>query len=246
MGLPEARRSKLIRDVGVFCGTEYPGEPGVPAAARRKKLYERLGRFGIKSALRFLADSKEMAELPKDLLHNSNVGRLRSIVTAHFGNRAFLIKARSALGAIRECAFQCGEQLSGPASEGACRIAGNIDSIVADELRFREFGLLESYYRGTLRIDDAEMKQLLDVTGENGPSCAHRLGAGVETPLDQLLSIADRRQRYWHERGNETFAKVETQELARVLAESYAGIRDRISEAQEHLMVAASLLAYDV
>ncbi len=243
--LPDARRTKLIRDVGVFCGKEYAEDPEVPTAERRNKLYARLGRFGIKSGLQIVGEGTEASEFSKQLLHETNVDRLRRIVQAHFGNRALLIKASSALAAIRELAFQIGEHGTGRAAEAARRIAGRIDSIVADELRFREFALLEAYYKGNLKLEEGEIKQLLDVTGENGLSCGERLGMGTEISLDELVRIANRRQRYWHEKGNEVFVKVEIQELARVLAESYAGIRDRVAEARDHRKAAESLLAYD-
>jgi hypothetical protein len=237
---------RLIRDAGVFCEREYPEEPAVPPAAARKRLFERMGRYGIRQAIALLNDGQPASELGKALLSASNVDALRKIVTAHFGSRAFLIKVRSAFGAVRQCAFRLGQQQTGPAGGAARRIAARIDQIEVDELRFREFFLLESYYGGQLVLADDNVRQLFEVTGENGPSCAERLGAQKDAPLASLLVIAKQREHYWREKMYDTFETLDIRDAARTLAESFGEIRARLVDAAEHRRAADELLAYEL
>jgi Dynamin family len=243
-GLGEPRCQRLLRDVSTFCDREFPGEPAVPPAADRRRLFERLGRFAILRAIAAL-DRGQPGALADELLRASNVQRLRSIVTAHFGHRAYLIKARSALAAVRSQAFEGSERLAGSAAETARRIAGRIDGIVANEQRFREFALLERHYAGRLALADGEVRELLEVTGERGTSCAARLGAPDDAAVEQLLELAAHRERAWTERAYEPFVNLEVQELARILADSYGDLRARLAQAQAHLQAARDLLSYD-
>ena len=243
--LGEARCQRLLRDVSTFCEREFPGEPAVPAAPERKLVFERLGRAGIQRAVAALDPAQSGAALCDELLHASNVQQLRAIVTAHFGHRAYLIKARSALAAVRSQAFECGERLRDAAAEVARHIAGRADGIVANEQRFREFALVERYYAGRLPLDDRGIQELLEVTGERGPSCAARLGAPGDAPIEDLLALATDRERAWTERANEPFADLEAQEMARILADSYADLRVRLEQAHAHVRAARSLLAHD-
>ena len=244
--LPVERRRKITRDAATFCGREYPDDPSVPAAAERKRLFERLGRYGIRVALLRLDDGKSAADLPLELMGSSQVGQLRTVVRSHFGGRAYLIKVRSAFALIRQRAFQLSEQTSGAPAGSAARIAGRIDGILADELRMLEFSLLERFYRGTLPLDDNGVEQLLDITGEKGSSCAERLGQPKGTPVDQLLRIATQREQHWRTKAQDPFLKLELQSVARVLAESYGEITNRLEEAARHLRAAEVLLDYEL
>lgn len=244
--LPGPLCNKVIRDTKNFCEKEYPEEPAVPPSAARKDLFNCLGGYGIRFAIRYLNEGNPIDGLARDLAANSNVPTLRQLVTAHFGGRAYLIKSRAALGAIREAAFDKGQRLSGAPMEIACRIASAIDAVAADELRYREFTVLERYYQGTLDLNDAELRQLLDLTGEHGSSCAARLGKPAEDPIEQLVALAAQRQRYWREAAYRPFASLETQETARILAESFSAVHQRLARAAEHLQAARSLLAYEL
>ncbi len=242
--LDDAVVQKLLLDVNRFCTREYPPETAIPGVADRARLFERLGRYGVRTGVALLRGGVARDALADVLLQRTGVDRLRTIVTAHFGGRAFLIKARSALSLVREQAFGLGERLRGPAALAAQGIAARVDAIVANELRFREFGVLERHYAGALPFDDKGVRELLRVTGEDGPDCWARLGAARDLPLERLQAIAQDRERAWRTRALDAFEGLHLQEAARVVADSYAEIRHRLATASEHLQIANHLLAY--
>jgi len=244
--LPAARTNKLLLDAKTFGNKEYSDEPEIPCAANRLLLFERLGTHGIRHALKHLRNGQSLDEIRSSLLTGSNVDKLRHLVVSHFGNRAFLIKSHSALDAIREQAFYLGERLRGSAQTAVYSIVNAVDRIKVEEPRFREFGVLNKYYSGTLDLDECDLRQLVNVTGEMGMSCRCRLGVNDDTPLHELIALAARREAQWHSRSTEYWSSEETKEMARVLAQSYGEIHGRLLEADGHIRTAAALIAYEL
>jgi hypothetical protein len=121
-----------------------------------------------------------------------------------------------------------------------------IDDIKRREPRFREFGVLEKYYREKIDLDENDLAQLLSITGEAGNSCAERLGAEADTPVAKLLPLAARREAYWRGKSVDYCTSEDMKEVGRLLAQSYGEIHWRLLEAAEHLNAAADLLAYDL
>jgi hypothetical protein len=244
--LDPARRQRLLRDVRTFCMREFPDEPSIPPATQRQHLFDRLGRYGIDAATSLLEKGTADSILPAALLSRSRVDALRALVMEHFGNRAFLIKACSALTLVRDQAFHDGETADARAAAVARQIAGRVDSVVANEARFREFQVLQHFYSGALDLPAPELAQLLEVTGERGVSCAERLGTGPDTPIEELLRLATRREVQWRERAVEPFTAIATREMARVLSSSYGEIRARVRDAIANPESAKVLLAYEL
>lgn len=244
--LPQARQKKLLIDVGCFTSEEYAEEPEIPDVASRAELFQRLGLYGIRFSLRALANGLTLEQLPGAVLAGSNVLRLREVVISHFGGRAYLIKLRSALTALRELSFACSLDIQGPAASVAGRIAGQIDGLISDELRLQEFTLLEKFYQGQIRLPEEQIQQLLHVTGEKGHSCAARLGRGEDIPLGELRELASKQQALWRKESVRPAADFASKECARILSESYAAIYSRLTRAQEHREAASALLRYDV
>jgi GTPase SAR1 family protein len=237
--------ARLTRDVNSFCTREYDTADGTPPSHERSRLYDRLGRYGIHAAVDLLRRGLSRESLGARLLEQSRVGRLRDIVTSHFGNRALLIKARAGLSTLRHQAFIASQRHRGPPGAAARRVAAHIDVIVANELRFREFSVLERFYSNHEAWATDSANELLAITGENGLDWRSRLGVSPDAPLDELLKLAEDKERRWRQRATETFADTAARASARVLADSYGEIYSKIKEAIRDASQATASLSYE-
>jgi len=86
------------------------------------------------------------------------------------------------------------------------------------------------------KLKPEEMKQLREVTGECGHSCAERLGMRENSSAKGLIPLALERQQFWHQRAND-FLDTDRRTLAAasVLARSYQRIVFHLNEAKKHL-----------
>ncbi len=243
--LPTTRIEKLLLSKERFSEKEYPDESDIPPVASRKRLFDKLDLFGTKRAVAALREGVSPEELPAHLVRISGVERLRNLVVSHFGNRAFLLKARTTLGALRSVGFPLSQSLKGEAARSANEIVNLVDRILINEPRFREFTLLESYYAGKLELVGTEVEDLLLVTGEKGTSCAHRLGLEDDAPMENLIAIAQKRLHYWRAINSDPFGAMARRDSASILMDSYGHILNRIRGASEHHKAAEELLAYE-
>lgn len=226
----------------LFATKDYPDLPPISA---RKRVIDKLGLFGIKRAIEALREGVPTDALPSHMVQLSGVEKLRDLVTAHFGNRAFLIKSRATLGAIHEMGFPLAHSLAGDAGRAARDVVNLVARILLKEPRFGEFCLLEKFYAGKLELSASEVEDLLLVTGEKGPSCAHRLGFEAEATVEQMVQTATKRQNYWRAVGSDPFGEMERRDCAAKLTDSYGHILNRIHAAVEHRKAAEELLAYE-
>lgn len=238
--LPEATRI-LLR---ALPGAALPPDMPAPEQAVRVRLGEVLGKYGLWLAMERLRENPG-CDIVAELLQASNFGRLREIVIAHFGNRAFLIKARSALSFVRDQAYAVAWREMGDARIVAHQIAGRIDRISLDEIRFREFDLLERRYSDRLPIEKAEIEELLRVSGEHGTDCRARLGMPPETPAPELHARARARERYWRATGNMNTSSG-LSKVAHVLADSYDMLAATIAAAIAEPVRAEEILQYEL
>lgn len=243
-GLPEERLRKLTT-VKEFFYKDYTDEPSLPSATARKALYDKLDLFGVRRAVEALREGVPPEALSAHLMRVSGVSRLRDLVVSHFGNRAFLIKTRATLGALRNLGFPLSQSLRGDGANAAREIVNLVDRILLNEPRFREFILLERHYAGNLDLGESEVQDLLLVTGERGYSCALRLGLEESAPMDRMLDAAQKRLNYWRAVQSDPFGAMVRRDSASILMDSYGHILNRLRSAAEHCKAAEELLAYE-
>ena len=114
-------------------------------------------------------------------------------------------------------------------------MGGRLERLEADEHVFDELSLLRDYYRDGLPLTSDEAEELLRVTGENGTTCAARLGLAEPVPLGEMLARAEARRTHWLERADAFGADGATMAAARVLIRSYERILYHVREARRHL-----------
>ena len=205
----------------------------------RKKLLEHLGQYGISLAYDYIREGvNSWEELKEKLLKYTKIEELRRLILSHFGNRALLIKLGTILQQISALYFQERQRLQGEALEILEEISSKFDALQAKEHAFQELEVLRSYYNRQLDFDQQEQRQLLEVTGEFGTSCGDRLGLGERATVDEMLSVASERMRYWNQRANDFLGSDRaTIAAAKVINRSYGRILYRVQKAKEYLYI---------
>lgn len=234
--LPEDRLTKLLRTVERFKAKEYPDQPEIPAAAQRQQVMEQLGQYGVWQACSLIRSGLVDQSLVSAVMQATGMQELRHLITAHFGNRAFLIKLSTAIEHLLSICFHLRQQHTGAAQQIVQTLAGQFERLKAQAHEFQELRVLRSYYDGNLELTDGEIQQLLQVTGEYGSSCSQRLGLSDLATVDELLAIADQQMHDWRMRSNDLIGSThQTIEAARLIAHSYERILHRIKIAKRHL-----------
>ncbi|MFB2917248.1 dynamin family protein [Aerosakkonema funiforme] len=224
--LSEERSERLIKDARRFSQRDYPDEPDIPPASERKLVLHRLGQYGVWLACTIIRSGVSDAKLlARQLLQSSGIPELYDLIVSHFGNRAFLIKLNTGLQQIKAACFLECQRLEGVDCQLAAQIAGEFGRLEDDEHSLQELRVLRNYYDAKLNFSDADIEQLLAVTGENGTSLESRLGLAENTAVSEMISTAARRVQEWNQRTNDYLgADGQTIDAARVLAHSYERI----------------------
>ena len=240
--LPEGRFQKILNDAERFTTREYPDVP--ISLTRRAAVLDRLGQYGIWHSYHILkAEVNDKQRLTEKLLSHSGLEKLKNLILAHFGNRAYLIKLDAALRPIYEACFRAKrrEDIQGLDRNLVERIEGEFGQLKDNEFGFSELDVLRDYYQGKLPFTPKEVQQLLQITGEFGTSDRQRLGlpeiAGVPTEADlkEVLQTAQDSASYWRRRAIDPGASRETERAAGILGDAYDRIRYQTMETIKRL-----------
>jgi|GEM_PF-967421 len=242
--LSDQQFARLTRYVPKFLA-EYPLEEIPVSQAERHEIYQQLGLYGVIQAYRLLKSGISDREaypqgnrqqLVAELLNKTGVPELRQLILSHFGHRAFVIKLSKVLQDIAAAYFHYRGQLNGESLQILEAIASKFDALQVQESAFQELEILRSYYAGSLDFDQAEVQQLLQVTGEFGTICSDRLGLENNVTIETMLSTAQTQMNYWNQRANDVMGSDRsTIVAARVLARSYEQILARVQKAKQYL-----------
>ncbi|MBY8840581.1 dynamin family protein [Streptomyces sp. SP2-10] len=234
--VPPRQLADLMEDVGHFCGRDHPQLP-VPAGVRAD-LVGRMGAWGVFLACGLLREGLGEDAVRRSLLESSGVLALRALVLRHFGNRAGLIKLDHGRREIADevSRLRATAQLTGrPVPAAADRVAAVLERLQVTDPGPAELAALRAYYHGGLDLTAEQESQLLAVTGEQGTSCAARLGLPVGTPVDTLLATARRRAAQWAALCSDPLLDGPTLTVARAVLRSYERVADQIGRAWQLL-----------
>ncbi|MBD2483941.1 dynamin family protein [Planktothrix sp. FACHB-1365] len=226
--LSQERFEKLVRNAERFSEREYPNEPAIPSAPKRKPLLSRLGQYGVWLACSLIREHQVQTQkdLSSEMLKQSGILELQRLIKAHFGNRASLIKLNTTLEKIKAACFMERQHLDGVDYQLVIEIEKAFSELEAEEQHsFQELQILRLCYQEQLSFNQQEVRQLLNVVGENGISIEERLGLSANSPNDQTIRVAKERVQYWSQRANDLMsADSQTLDAARVLLHSYERI----------------------
>jgi GTPase Era involved in 16S rRNA processing len=210
------RRDALLRSVDRFRDPELN-----PLAAEiREELLERLGLFGLRTAVGLLADRRvaTAAELSSALLELSGIATLQQILGERFAARADALKARSALAALRLFADELGRR-SVPGADG---LVADIERV---EIGSHELGLLRLLHlvlTGVMATTAEEGQEIERLTGTAEPGARLGLGPGADSEEIRRTALAaiDR----WRTRSGNPMSDRRTVEAAEIVIRAYEQI----------------------
>jgi hypothetical protein len=234
--LPPGELARRLKTARRFVTTPYDDVPVTPE--QRAGLMRRFDQYGIWLASALIRDGVTgLPELQGQLLRRSGLGAVRDLLLSHYASRAALIKASGAVNRSRALCSRAAQETRGPAATAAAAAAGRLEAFEVDEHAIAELALLRQFYRdeAALGLSAAEAGELLTVSGEHGGSCSSRLGVGEQTPLPDMLTIAQARLAYWHRRADQFGLASKTIHAARQIRRSYEVIAYHVETAQQHL-----------
>jgi len=159
-------------------GVEVPAE-------RRARLLDRLGLFGVRLSVEQIRSgtTTSSVDLCATLADVSGLERLRGVVLRQFESRARVLKARSAVKALRD-AFDRGLVDDGPA------LLRRLEEITAGAHEFEEVRVLFELRAGELSLTPAREAELDRLMGGSGHDPASRLCLAPEASPDDLRQAA--------------------------------------------------------
>ncbi|MCB0928604.1 MAG: dynamin-like GTPase family protein [Mycolicibacterium insubricum] len=144
----------------------------------RAALLDRFGMFGIRIAITLLrAGITDSVALADELLERSGLVALRDVIDQQFAQRSELLKAHTALLALRRL-------VSDNAFHATAAVIADIDPLLADTHAFEELRLLSQLRSRSTTLNDDEVASLRRIIGGSGTDAASRLGLTPDVPYD--------------------------------------------------------------
>lgn len=237
--MPPAILEYLLSDATVFSRQEQLKSGPIPVTTRiREMLFRKFGFYGVWLACKLIREQGTItrSELAEQLLQNSGFLELKQTLLSHFGNRSLLIKVYSSIQRIKKICFEKMQTLTGEDRQIVSKIYDSITQVEDQEHSFREFHILRDCYVGELKLSPEEMRDVKEVTGEFGISCAERLGLPARSTIEEMFVAVDEKLSRWR-RKESSFLTYDyrTKQAARIISESYNRIRYHVEEARKHL-----------
>lgn len=147
-------------------------------AATRAALLDRFGMFGIRISIAVLRSGVgDSVALADELLERSGLVALRDVIDQQFAQRSELLKAHTALLALRRF-------VEVHPIRATPYIIADIDPLLADTHAFEELRLLSQLRSRPTTLNDDEMASLRRIIGGSGTDAASRLGLTPDEPYD--------------------------------------------------------------
>ena len=179
---PERESAELLLTADRFGRSASP----VPVPPeRRLALLDRLGLFGVRLSVHLIRGGSvgTSSDLASRLSDASGLDRLRGVVLRQFDARARVLKARTAVAALRE-AFSRGECADGPA------LLHRLEEITAGAHEIEEVRVLLELRAGELAVTEDRATRLDLLMGGSGHDSATRLGLPAGSSAEEVREAA--------------------------------------------------------
>ncbi|MTH67647.1 GTP-binding protein [Agromyces bracchium] len=187
-GLGRSARERMLVSVDRFVRDDAPIDV---SAEERRNLLERFGMFGIRmAAVSIRAGNHDSTALADELYRRSGMEELIRLVGDQFRSRADVLKASSALAALRALLAER------PPPE-ATAIRRSIERLESNAHELRELALLSDARTVGLGLPPAEGEEAERLVGAAGTGAAERLGLPPDTPADELHRAATAALHRW-------------------------------------------------
>jgi hypothetical protein len=188
--------------------------------AIREELLERLGLFGVRLAVRLVADGevRTAPDLSTALLEHSGIRSLQRILERSYAARASGLKARSALVALRAVATT----LLRDGMADASRVSDAIDRLEASSGELALLRLQHLVLAGHIQLTDDERAEVERLSGAG--DLATRAGVAAGAPPDDVRRAALGGVERWRARAGNPLADRQTVEAAEIISRAYEEI----------------------
>lgn len=211
--LDEGDRTTLLRSVDRFrdpdlnpLGTDI-----------REELLDRLGLFGLRLAVGLLADGRvgTATELSGALLDASGIRELQRVLDDRFAARSEVLRARSALAALRVVADELGRR----AVPGAADLGADIERVEAGSEQLALLRLLHLVLAGLVVVGADERVEIDRRTGAG--SAGERIGLAADAPPEAVRVAALTGIERWRLRSANPLSDRRTTEAAEIVVRAY-------------------------
>ncbi len=219
VGLDDATRADLLTSVERFRDTERN-----PLGEEiREDLLGRLGLYGLRLATRLVADgeARTATELSGALLEHSGIRALQRVLAEAYGARASVLKARSALVALRAVGLVL-RRRGGAAAEAAGEVIEAIDRLEASSGALALLRLQHLVLAGYLELGEPERAEVarLWATGDG----ATRVGLAGDADAAAVRAAALAGVERWRARAGNPLSDRRTIEAAEIVSRAYEEI----------------------
>ena len=180
------------------------------APEHRVELIERLGLYGVRRSVELLGTSSAhgavstASELSRQLIEMSGVTELRTLIRTRFVRQASVLKARSALGSLRELARRLGER---DAPSGAA-LDGRLDQFTSAANELESLRALTLVTAGLTKLDDDTEREAVTALDR---------GADAAIGRTELVELVDR----WRSLAQDPVHDPATAEVCNAVAHVY-------------------------
>lgn len=176
------RRDRLLTSVDRF---RDPDDSPL-AAETREALLARLGLYGLRLAVTLIADGRAStaSALSEALLEASGIRALQRLLTERYGMRAEVLKARSALAALRAVSASLADR----GVDGAADLVQAIDRLEAGSDALSLLRLEHLVLTGLIELPEAARAEVARLCGPGAP--AERLGLDASADEPAILAAA--------------------------------------------------------
>jgi len=182
-------------------------------------LIDRLGLFGVRLTVTLIraGEVRSATELAVRLAEVSGLGELRAVLVRQFTERSQLLRARSALAAVRAVVRR-----------GGCSDAGMLEAaaeeVTASAHEFVEVRLLNDLRAGFLQVSDQLEEEMDRLLGGSGHSTAGRLGLSEGSTGEERRAAALAALTRWQQVATSPLTDRRLQLAARGVARTCEGI----------------------
>ncbi|QZY56858.1 dynamin family protein [Crassaminicella profunda] len=197
---------KLIKNATRFTKKEREDIPVTPDD--RRHVWDLLDQYGVHIAVKALREGKSFEEVREYLIERSGVLHITNMIMQHFGSRACLIKIQYILSRIKKICHEISNdyKLKNSTSLSILEsILGECEKIETEEHVFSELKILQYYYNGEISLDEDEVEELLQITGEYGMNCEARLGITGTKKIIEIAQIAKEKALKWNAKANSSW-----------------------------------------
>jgi hypothetical protein len=214
---------RMLRSADAFCETSASGL----TIELRRQLLDRLGMFGVRFCVAEIhgRETTTASDLARALTAESGLDAVNRLVADHFLPRADILKARTALAALRTNAVE----LEGMHPANGRQLAAEVERCEASSPDFAELRLSHLVLSGLVAFD-ADQRLELGVLTEPAAGVERRLGGDRNSDQGTLRANALAGVERWRTRGAAPMADAAMREACETMAHSYESLFVQLHE----------------